>query len=610
MHNQPYILVFGGTTEGKATANWLIDMGFSFYYSTKTPSSFQVPDDCKKVEGALSTGEMQAFCQANGIRMVIDAAHPYATELHQNIADCVSALSIPNIRVERAFMDQVDQPNVHYIQSLDAMIEWVKAHGYKKVASLMGVKSVNTLHQNLQACDVWYRILNQPTSWDLALSGGISHNRLLASSAFENLNDVKELIEREKIEVLLSKDSGYNGLFDQKVELANQYNLPLVVLSRPKLPKYSGIVKCRADLRSLMQDYFELPKPELAHGFTTGTCATICAKAAATFLLSAHCPLQEIIHLPDGEPCTMTIHSKGQEEQAAFVTVIKNSGDDPDLTDGLVIGCRIHLNQTGDIRFVSGEGVGTVRLPGLGLPIDEPAINKVPRAMIKGELELIRDEYALQQGFDVSVFIPQGKRLAEKTFNPRLGVEGGLSVIGSTGRIKPFSSEAYVATIQRQIGVVLQNEVTHVVMNSGGRSERYLKKHFHHLPDYSFVQYGNYIGEALKAASNTGLNQVSMGIMTGKAVKLAEGHLDTHSRKVVMNKSFITGMVKSCNYSSHLIDKVENITMARELETIFPFQAEEPFFKLLKEKCLKVAQEVVVGVSLEIILINNEGKMI
>jgi len=457
---------------------------------------------------------------------------------------------------------------------------------------------------------MWYRILDQPSSWTLALQNGVKEEQIIASMAFENLDDAKALIEKHQIEVLLTKDSGFNGLFDHKIELARLYQIPLVVLTRPAMPLYSEVVKCRAELRKYMQAHFTLPRADLAHGYTTGTCATICAKAAADYLLNGECVTDESINLPDGESVSMLIHTSDRNDSSAVATVIKNSGDDPDLSDGIVIGCRVSYNAAGNIRFVKGEGVGTVRLPGLGLPIGEPAVNKVPRAMICGELEALKEEYNLDVGFDVSVFIPQGKRLGEKTFNPRLGVEGGLSIIGSTGRIKPFSSEAYLATIKRQIGVVLENKTTHVVMNSGGRSERYLKRYFKHLPDFCFVQYGNYIGEALKAASNKGLTKVSMGIMTGKAVKLAAGHLDTHSREVVMNKDFIINLAKANGYDASILEQVKTITMARELEKIVPFTAEEPFFNALKIQCLNTCSSVVNGFELEILLINNEGKMI
>ncbi|MBR8535136.1 cobalt-precorrin-5B (C(1))-methyltransferase [Carboxylicivirga sediminis] len=611
MNNTPFILLFGGTTEGKAAANWLNDMGFTYYYSTKTATSFEVYDGCIKLEQALLVDKMTDFCKEKEITLIVDAAHPYARDLHWNIHACCAKLDLAHIRIERSFTDKKQADNVHYHESLDAMIQACKATGYNRILSLMGVKSVAKLHGSLDDAQVWYRILDRPLSWDKALACGVSQDKIMGSLAFDNFTDAEDLIEQQKIQVLLTKDSGHNGLFEQKVALAQKYQLPLLVLEQPTLPEFTKVFKCRAELRQYMEANYSLTKPDLAHGYTSGTCATICAKAAATLLLTGECNNKIAIRLPDGEQVSMPLHTKAKESYSAYATVIKNSGDDPDLMDGLVIGCRVYLNQSAGIRFVKGEGVGIVKLPGLGLPLNEPAVNKVPRAMIKSELERLLDEHGLPNaGFDVEVFIPQGQQLALKTFNPRLGIEGGLSIIGSTGRIKPFSSEVYVATIHRQLDVVEQNNADQVVFNSGGRSERYLKEHFKHLPPYCFVQYGNYIGEALNAASQRNIKVAHLGIMIGKAVKLAAGHLDTHSRNVVMDKDFLADLATEAGYSEEQIEQVRGITLARELEQIFPFKLEEPFFSLLSQRCESAASNVVEGYQLRLILINNEGEML
>jgi cobalt-precorrin-5B (C1)-methyltransferase len=611
MRNTPYILLFGGTTEGKATANWLCDMGFAYYYSTKTPTTFEVHDNCIKLEDALPVDEMINFCKTQTIKLIIDAAHPYANELHWNIHACCSILTLPHVRIERSFTDQTKSDNVLYMDSLDAMVHACQENGYRRILSLMGVKSIGHLHQGLSGAEVWYRILDRQLSWDEALHCGVEPDKIFGSLAFDNLNDAEELIKQHQVQALLTKDSGHNGLFDQKVGLAQKYQIPLLVLEQPALPAFTEVLKSRAELRQYMEVNYSLPKPELAHGYTSGTCATICAKAAAMLLLSGEYHNRVAVHLPDGELVSMPVHTQAREEHTAYATVIKNSGDDPDLMDGMVIGSRVYSNQSGDIRFIQGEGVGIVKLPGLGLPLNEPAVNKVPRAMIKAELEAILDEYDLTDtGFDVEVFIPQGRQLALKTFNPRLGIEGGLSIIGSTGRIKPFSSEAYVATIHRQLDVVQQNSAEQVVMNSGGRSERYLKAYFKHLPPYCFVQYGNYIGEALEAAKHRGIKRVHLGIMTGKAVKLAAGHLDTHSRQVVMDKDFLADLVREAGYDEERAEQVRNMTLARELEQIFPFKSAEPVFSLLKQRCEVAASVAVDGYQLRLILINNEGELL
>ncbi|MCG8580304.1 MAG: precorrin-6A/cobalt-precorrin-6A reductase, partial [Bacteroidales bacterium] len=378
MSKQAKILLFGGTTEGKATANWLNDMGFRYCYSTKTPTKFKVHKGCEKIEGALARDRMEAFCREHQVSCVIDAAHPYAEELHWNINECCRSLGIRHIRVERSVPQKTEQKAVIYLASLNDMIRYCIENSFNRILSLMGVKSVGQLNKGLTGKQVWYRILDRELSWNEALEHGIERHKILASSALDNIDDSEELIVQQQIDALLTKDSGYNGLFDQKLELANKYGLPLLVLEQPPMPEFDCLVRCRADLRKYMETHYSIPNAELAHGYTSGTCATICAQAAATLLLDGKCHHEQSIALPDGELVTMPIHTSGKEETSAFATVIKNSGDDPDLMDGLVIGCRLRLNEGGDIRFVKGEGVGTVSLPGLQLPVGEPAINKVP----------------------------------------------------------------------------------------------------------------------------------------------------------------------------------------------------------------------------------------
>ena len=181
------------------------------------------------------------------------------------------------------------------------------------------------------------------------------------------------------------------------------------------------------------------------------------------------------------------------------------------------------------IRFLQGEGVGRVTLPGLGLEIGGPAINRVPRSMMEA---VVRRAYP-EGGVDITISIPTGRELAVKTFNPRLGILDGISIVGTSGVVKPFSSEAFIASIVRQVDVALALGADTVVINSGAKSEKYLKGAFPELPFQSFIQYGNFIGETLEKLSTLSVPKVYMGIMLGKAVKLAEGNMDTHSRKVV-----------------------------------------------------------------------------
>ena len=163
-------------------------------------------------------------------------------------------------------------------------------------------------------------------------------------------------------------------------------------------------------------------------------------------------------------------------------------------------------------------------LPGLGIPVGEPAVNKVPREMITRELSALYDG-----GLDVTISVPGGRELALKTFNPKLGVVDGISIIGTSGIVRPFSSEAFVEALRKEMEVAIAVGVPQIVINSGAKSEQFLRARFPDLQPQGFIHYGNFIGATLSLAAELGISRVTMGIMLGKAVKLAEGNLDTAS---------------------------------------------------------------------------------
>lgn len=603
-------LLFGGTTEGKAVSNWLNDLEISHFYSTKTNSGNYESKFGQRICGAMDVEEICCFCKENKIDFLIDAAHPFAGQLHQNISGAAILAELPVVRVERDVVPRVENEYICYQHSLAAALKEIRQENRSRVLSLVGVKSLPMIHRTMPNLDVWYRILDFPSSLEIAKEAGVDKKRLIVSAAFEGMESVETLLLSEKIEAMITKESGYSGLLDQKMELAIKHQIPLYVISRPDLPNYDEVITNRETFQKYLKVRFNLERKDLSHGFTSGTCATISAKAALRLLLGEKLLEKESIILPDGGLCVMPLHQSRLGEDYALCSVVKNSGDDPDITDGMEIGVCLKWNDENCMRFVKGEGVGTVTLNGLGIPLGEPAINPVPRKMIAFELEQILEDYDICKGIDVSVFVPVGKKLGAKTFNPKLGIADGISIIGTTGRIKPYSLEAYVQTIQKQINMAVLNGADHIVVNSGGRSERYLKQKFPHLDDLSFLQYGNFIGEMLWAINASGIRKVSMGIMTGKAIKLAAGHLDTHSTKVVLDKDFLSSLAESCAYPSNVLNQIRALTMGRELEEIFQFSSEEAFFFALKNKCVAVCQQVISDYEFELLLISNNGKII
>ncbi|WP_461629520.1 cobalt-precorrin-5B (C(1))-methyltransferase CbiD [Labilibaculum euxinus] len=604
------ILLFGGTTEGKATSNWLDDLEISHFYSTKTSSGNYESRFGQRICGAMNVEEICTFCLENEIDLLIDAAHPFAEVLHHSIVDAANQAALPVVRVERDAVPRIDSKWIRYHHSLVSVLMDLQSQKYAKILSMVGVKALPVIHKIVPNANIWYRILDFPSSLEIAQKAGVEMEKVIVSDAFDGMESIENLLVDEGIEAMITKESGYSGLLDQKMDLAVKHQIPLYVIARPDLPNYDETISNRERLQKYLKNRFGLERKELAHGFTSGTCAAIAAKAALKLLLGEELQLKERIALPDGGICEMQLHQNRFMEDFALCSVVKNSGDDPDITDGMEIGACLRWNDANCIRFVKGEGVGTVTLNGLGIPLGEPAVNPVPRKMIAFELEQILEEYDINRGIDVSVFVPVGKKLGAKTFNPKLGIVDGISIIGTTGRIKPYSLEAYVQTIQKQLNLAVLNGNKHIVVNSGGRSERYLKEKFPDLADLAFLQYGNFIGEMLQTINASGAEKVSMGIMTGKAVKLATGHLDTHSSKVVLDHDFLMGLARDCSYSEEIIQQIGEIKMARELEELVPFMGDEPFFKAVKFKCEEVCKKVITDCSFELLLISNNGVII
>ena len=201
--------------------------------------------------------------------------------------------------------------------------------------------------------------------------------------------------------------------------------------------------------------------------------------------------------------------------------------------------------------------------------------------------------------------IPQGAEIAKRTFNPRLGIEGGISIIGVSGIVKPFSEEAFIDSIRKCMTVAQASGSERVVINSGGKSERYVKALYPTLPQQAFVEYGNYIGETLKIAHELDIKQVTLGVMLGKAVKLAQGHLDTHSKKATMDKDFILQMLKESDCDTD----ISEITLARELWDILPADKLKTFASTIIHHCSEHCNPLLPNGSLTILLIDDNGNI-
>lgn len=267
----------------------------------------------------------------------------------------------------------------------------------------------------------------------------------------------------------------------------------------------------------------------LRYGYTTGACATATSLAAAGRLLTGIEPDAIDITLPRGPSARFRLEYCQLIETGVEAAVIKDAGDDPDVTHGALIFAQVALREAPGVRFRAGPGVGTVTLPGLPIPVGEPAINPTPRRMITEHLARLAVMTDYGGGFEVTIGVENGAALALKTLNPRLGIVGGLSILGTTGIVRPFSCSAYIASIQQAIDVACVNGLTHIAACTGAASERLMRVQYD-LPDMALIEMGDFAGAVLKHLRRAPIPQLSLAGGFGKISKLAVGHLDLHSR--------------------------------------------------------------------------------
>jgi cobalt-precorrin-5B (C1)-methyltransferase len=276
-------------------------------------------------------------------------------------------------------------------------------------------------------------------------------------------------------------------------------------------------------------------KPKLRPGFTTGAAAAAAAKGALLALCGPDEPSRVEITFLNGERRWIDLyHLEKRGADEARCTVIKDAGDDPDVTHRAEIGVRLHLmrNRTGsEVTITGGRGVGRVTKPGLEVAVGEAAINPGPRRMIRQSIEAVFEAFPPARPVAVEVFIPRGEELARNTLNARLGILGGLSVLGTTGIVRPLSHGAYMATIEKALSVARAAGLEEVVLTTGRRSERFAQGQLDHLPAEGFVQIGDFFQKGLQLAAAAGFKKVILAVFFGKAVKQARGIPHTHAAK-------------------------------------------------------------------------------
>ena len=614
------ILVFGGTTEGRKAVEVLEEGGNVYYYSTKTGEQDITLHNGQRIDGALDGEAMQLFIREHEIRLIVDAAHPFASQLHETIALVSAALGIPVVRYERIYPPR--DPDITWIDDYSQVPTDITS-----LLATTGLQSISKLKWiEAKGVKVIYRILNRESSIRLAHQQGATDEQLCF---FEDET-------MPEADAILLKESGLSGGFPEKVAAARSKGMRIIALKRPSL----SIINChcnatlskrelsiingphglRRAIEKLLPEFYPLHS-----GLTTGTCATAAAVAATRRLLCGDTPAEVPVILPNGETITVPV---GYGDDYAYC--IKEAGDDPDVTNGIEVRAKVSaadlhgLTRTvrksplssAAIEIKGGEGVGRFTLPGFDYPPGEAAINKGPREMIRKNIEQVINEFSIvNYQFSILISVPDGEEIASRTFNPRLGIEGGISIIGVSGIVKPFSEEAFIDSIRKCVQVAIASGTDRIVINSGGKSERFVKALYPNLPQQAFVEYGNYIGETLSIISelsslhsslftlHSSLN-VTLGVMLGKAVKLAEGHLDTHSRRATMNRDFITQLLREAD-----CPVITDYTLARELWNLLSGEQRTRFAQVVLRHCYTHCRPLLPNGHLTILLIDEEGQV-
>lgn len=292
----------------------------------------------------------------------------------------------------------------------------------------------------------------------------------------------------------------------------------------------------------------------LRTGWTTGTCASAAAKAAAIGLTTGTPPLEVKVRLPNGDLVAFPVEAEASNR----CVVVKDAGDDPDCTDGARMTVTAEWSAAPETELLAGIGVGTVTKPGLGLPVGAPAINPVPRRMILAAVGEVTD-----RPMRVTFEVPGGEQMAAKTTNARLGIIGGISILGTTGVVRPFSTAAYRASVVQQVDVAAAQGERTMVLATGSRSEKAAQRLYPNIDGVCFVEVGDYTGVALRRAAAKGMTSAVFVGMAGKIAKLAAGVMMTHFHRSKVDGELLAAVALEAHAPQTVVDAATETETAR-----------------------------------------------
>jgi cobalt-precorrin-5B (C1)-methyltransferase len=300
----------------------------------------------------------------------------------------------------------------------------------------------------------------------------------------------------------------------------------------------------------------------LRYGWTTGACATAATTAAYTALLTGSFPDPVQITLPKGQQPSFALAREQLGDNWAMAAIVKDAGDDPDVTHGALIAATVTRGEpSAGISFRAGPGVGTVTKPGLPLDVGEPAINPVPRQMMRDAIGRVATDHGGGIDVAIEISVEHGEEIAKQTWNPRLGILGGISILGTTGIVVPYSCSAWIDSIRRGVDVARAVGHQHVAAATGSTSEKVVAD-LYQLPDDALLDMGDFAGAVLKYLRTHPVSRLTIAGGVGKLTKLADGHLDLHSGRSQVNFTSLAQLVAEAGASAELVEQVRTANSA------------------------------------------------
>ncbi|KZB52922.1 cobalt-precorrin-5B (C(1))-methyltransferase [Thalassospira xiamenensis] len=352
------------------------------------------------------------------------------------------------------------------------------------------------------------------------------------------------------------------------------------------------------------------PDGPLRKGWTTGACATAATRAAWQALLSGEFPDPVTITLPRGETPSFSLIKAETGEGWARASVIKDAGDDPDVTHGAEIIATIRHGQQGSgITFRAGDGVGMITKPGLPIPVGEAAINPKPREMMTQQIVELANRFNATADVEIEISIPGGQEIALKTWNPRLGIVGGLSVLGTTGIVIPFSCSAWIHSIHRGIDVARATGRRHVAGATGKTSEAAIRQ-FYSLPDEAILDMGDFVGGMLKYLRRHPVEFVTISGGFAKLVKLAQGHMDLHSSRSEVDFEKLAETVAALGGDTGLVSEVASANTAKQVLELCTSRNVD-IARTIALQAAEAARATIDGASaIEIVVVDRAGRIV